>query len=225
MRISVIIPVYNGATFIEGAIQNILSQTLQPQEIIVVDDGSTDGTAEIVNQFPQVTYLYQNNQGPSAARNIGIASAKGDLISFLDCDDLYPSNKLQLLYNYFTEDTDLKAVVGTFQYFFDTENDKAGYSEIHEGNIANHVLVGAGLFKKTIFSAVGNFDEKLLYSEDFDWYQRLYASKEKFIKIDDCCLLYRRHANNYTNSKKGVQKGFLQALHKAMALKKERQNG
>jgi len=216
---------FNGAAFIEGAIKNILSQTLQPYEIIVVDDGSTDNSAEIVKRFPQVTYLYQNNQGPSAARNAGISAAKGDLISFLDCDDVYPANKLQLLHEHFLAATDLSAVIGTFQYFFDTANDKLGYSEIHEGNIANHVLVGAGMFKKSLFSVIGNFDEKLLYSEDFDWYQRLYASKEKFIKIDDCCLLYRRHANNYTNSKKGVQKGFLQALHKAMALKKEQQNG
>lgn len=215
---------FNGATFIEGAIQTILLQSLSPQEIIVIDDGSTDNSAELVKKYPQVIYKYQNNQGPSAARNTGIAIATGTLISFLDCDDLYPTNKLQLLYNFFNQDAELKAVVGTFQYFFDTEKDKIGYSEIHVGNIANHVLLGAGLFKKSIFNTLGTFDEKLLFSEDFDWYQRLYASKEKVIKIDDCCLLYRRHANNYTNSKKGVQKGFLQALHKAMALKKEQQN-
>lgn len=221
MTISVIIPIFNGATFIEGAIQNVLSQTLLPQEIIVVDDGSTDTSAEIIKKFPQVIYKHQDNQGPSAARNTGLEIANSDLISFLDCDDLYPANKLQLLYNYFTNDSNLIAAIGTMQYFFDEEKDRIGYSEIHEGNISNHVLLGAGLFKKSIFETIGNFDEKLLFSEDFDWYQRLYASKEKIIKIEDCCLFYRRHANNYTNSKKEVQKGFLQALHKAMALKKE----
>jgi glycosyltransferase involved in cell wall biosynthesis len=225
MTISVIIPVFNGATFIKGAIENILSQTLQPQEIIVVDDGSADNSAEIAQKFPQIIYKYQSHKGPSAARNTGIEMAKSDLISFLDCDDWYPINKLELLHHYFAEDAGLKAAIGTFQYFFDTEKDKIGYTEVHEGNIANHVLLGASLFKKSIFTTVGVFDEKLLYSEDFDWYRRLYASEEKLIKINDCCLFYRRHSNNYTNFKKGAQKGFLQALHKSLTLRNEQENG
>jgi glycosyltransferase involved in cell wall biosynthesis len=80
--VSVIIPVYNGADFLEAAISGVLAQDYQPLEIIVVDDGSTDATRAIAQQFqPNVRYLYQENSGPAAARNCGIRSAQGEILA------------------------------------------------------------------------------------------------------------------------------------------------
>jgi len=88
MKISVIIPVYNGEKYIAQCIENILCQTYKDLEIIVIDDGSTDRTAEIAKQYSNVKYIYQTNSGPSDARNLGIDNATGDYIHFMDVDDL-----------------------------------------------------------------------------------------------------------------------------------------
>ena len=92
--ISVIIPVFNGEEFLERAIQSVLDQDLQPDELIVVDDGSTDQTASIARRYPKIKYIYQANQGPPAARNHGLEKAKGELIAFLDADDQWLPQKL-----------------------------------------------------------------------------------------------------------------------------------
>ena len=97
-RFSVIIPVYNGERFIGETIQSVLAQTYQAAEIIIVDDGSSDDTAAVVERYSSqitISYVRQQNQGPSAARNRAVSLAQGDWIAFLDADDLWYSNKLQ----------------------------------------------------------------------------------------------------------------------------------
>ena len=96
--VSVIIPTYNHGCFISDAIESVLAQTYRDVEIIVVDDGSTDGTEQIVAQFGnRVRYIWQENRGLSAARNTGIAHAKGRLINFLDADDWHAAEFLEQL--------------------------------------------------------------------------------------------------------------------------------
>ena len=97
-RISVIIPTYNRAHHLKAAVSSVLNQTYTDLELIIVDDGSTDATREVGEQFchldNRVRYLYQNNGGPSAARNMGIRAARGDFIAFLDSDDYWMPIKL-----------------------------------------------------------------------------------------------------------------------------------
>jgi glycosyltransferase involved in cell wall biosynthesis len=94
-RISVIIPVFNGQRYLSEAITSVLSQTYAPLEIIVVDDGSTDATAEIVRRFgPAVQYHHQANQGPAVARNLGVLIASGEMLAFLDADDFWHVEKI-----------------------------------------------------------------------------------------------------------------------------------
>lgn len=96
-RISVVIPVFNGERFLSDAIASALSQTLLPYEILVIDDGSTDGSTRIAESFgPPVRVIRQENRGEAAARNRGIEAAKGDWIAFLDCDDIWKREKLAL---------------------------------------------------------------------------------------------------------------------------------
>src|SRR5262245_57747116 len=92
--VSVIIPTYNRRDFIREALASVLAQTCQDFELIVVDDGSTDGTEEIVREFPGARYVFQENQGVSAARNVGAALSQGELIAFLDSDDFWQPEKL-----------------------------------------------------------------------------------------------------------------------------------
>lgn len=97
MNISVVIPLYNKAAYITATLRSILAQTRQPDEIIVVDDGSTDGGAVIAQAIPDVTVIRQPNGGVSAARNTGIAAARGSLVAFIDADDLWAPDHLALI--------------------------------------------------------------------------------------------------------------------------------
>ena len=94
--VSVIVPVYNGEHYLSFAIHSILRQDYHPSEVIVVDDGSTDNSANIARSFKEVRYIHQSNQGVAMARNVGIAAARGEFIAFLDADDLWTPNKLSI---------------------------------------------------------------------------------------------------------------------------------
>lgn len=109
MRISVVIPAYNAAGTIGAAIESCLRQTLPPYQVIVVDDGSTDSTSEIAIQYKGVFVITSDkNSGPSAARNIGIGAATGDIVAFLDSDDIWLPEKLSVLHKLFSDHPDVQ---------------------------------------------------------------------------------------------------------------------
>ena len=97
--VSVIIPVYNGQAYLRPTLKSVFAQDYRPLEVIAVDDGSIDRSAEIIRSFPEVVYLYQDNRGHAAARNAGISAANGEFLAFLDADDLWPPDKLNLHLN------------------------------------------------------------------------------------------------------------------------------
>src|SRR5687768_4619560 len=101
-EVSVVVPAFNAAETIQAAIQSVSAQTFQDLELIVVDDGSTDGTADVVKRLaPNAVVITQRNAGPGAARNAGIARASGRFVGFLDADDLWFPNKLEHQIRYF----------------------------------------------------------------------------------------------------------------------------
>jgi len=115
--VSVIIPVYNGETFVDEAIDSVIHQKYEPLEIIIVDDGSTDRTAEVIRGYGEkVQYRYQSNTGPAAARNSGLRVASGDVMAFIDADDLWPEGKLALQINRLQQEPTLEVVLGRVQY-------------------------------------------------------------------------------------------------------------
>ena len=114
---SVIIPVYNGASTTERAIESVLAQSYRAFELIVVDDGSTDDTARVVSRFGRrVTYLYQSNAGVSAARNNGARRATGEWLAFLDADDWYYPDRLRWHAEWITRDLELDFLTGDYEY-------------------------------------------------------------------------------------------------------------
>lgn len=121
--VSVVIPAYNAEGSIRQAINSVLNQTHQPDEIIVVDDGSTDSTAEIVKTFQQVTYIYQDNAGVSAACNTGIKNASCQWIAFIDSDDLWFPEKLEKQISLLRRNSNLKWVMCNYN-FYDCQRDK-----------------------------------------------------------------------------------------------------
>jgi hypothetical protein len=212
--ISVIVPVFNGAHFLEEAFANILGQEYPSLEIIVVDDGSTDDLqATVRNLRTEVRFMRQANRGPGAARNLGIKNAEGDFLAFLDVDDLWPERTLPTLARYLLDNPDVQVARGRAQLMH-----RDGQSHVY--TVVGSPLetfpdsIAAALFRKPVFSAVGLFDQTYHYGEDSEWFDRLRALQLEMHTLDLVTLYVRRHGANMTEGKN------LSALHKLQLLKK-----
>ncbi|MDS3861158.1 glycosyltransferase family A protein [Thermosynechococcaceae cyanobacterium BACA0444] len=216
--ISVIIPVYNGERFLTEALDSVHSQNYQSLEIILVDDGSTDKTASIARSNPKVSYIYQHNQGAAAAKNTGIKAAKGEYITFLDSDDLYPPGMLLNLATYLSQNTTVDIVHGLVQQLnYNPQTETFDYSGIPHWN----VNFASALYRKSVFEKIGYFDISLKTNEDVDWFMRAWELGIPKDRIYEVTLLRRRHDQNMTNDKLRVQQGLVQAFYRH--LKRTRQ--
>ncbi|HOH99097.1 MAG TPA: glycosyltransferase [Bacteroidales bacterium] len=196
--ISIVVPVYNGGSFIEEAIQNILAQEYPSIEIIIVDDGSTDDTAEVVKRLPiDVRYFYQENSGPAAARNRGIRDASADFIALLDVDDLWPDKNLFLMSRHLMDDPDVLVVHGQAQVL-DKDLITDEYKYVGSPMEAFQGYIGAGLYRKEAFNVVGLYDTFMRMGEDADWFQRATELRINLKKLDEVTLFVRRHGHNMT---------------------------
>ena len=208
--VSVIVPVYNGEKFLTEAIENIQRQNYYPLEIIVVDDGSTDRTAAIAAQFRQyIRYIHQPNRGPAAARNTGIRMAKGNVLAFLDIDDLWSNHKLQLQINYLADNPSVDIVQGLIQQMRLSTVVDQQLSFEHSYHPYNFVNLGSAIYRKLVFEKVGLFDETLDYGEDVDWFIRAWEKGISKIVLNQVTLFYRKHKTNMTAGKNIVELGFV----------------
>lgn len=220
--VSVVIPVFNGERFLREAVQSVLDQKYSPVEIIVVDDGSTDGTATVARSLPEtVRYLYQTNQGPAAARNRGIGQAKGSLIAFADADDLWPAAKLELQLPYLISDPKIDIVLGRIQQVLLSETVAGPTPATEFGETGFSVNLGSAVIRKSVFDRVGLFDETMRYSEDVDWFMRARESGAAIVTIDAVTLFYRQHDQNMTRGKSTSELNVLKALKKSLDRRRE----
>lgn len=214
--VSVIIPVFNGAFFLAGAIENVLAQGYEPVEIIVVDDGSTDNTAEIAAVYKHIiTYHYQPNAGPSAARNCGIGLAQGTMIAFLDVDDSWSKNKLRIQTAHLQANPAIEIVQGLIQRVLKIDvgpSDQSGYEPISDSY--NYINIGSALFRKSVFDKVGLFDETLRDNEDTDWFIRAWESGVSKVVLDEVTLYYHQHSNNMSHHQSPVNYGLTKLIKK-----------
>ena len=219
--VSVIIPVFNGERFLREAVQSVLDQGDSSAEIIVVDDGSTDGTATVARSFAEtVRYLHQTNQGPAAARNRGIEHAQGSLIAFLDADDLWPATKLELQLSYLIRDSKIDIVLGRIQQVQLSETE--GETRAEEfAEPAFSVNLGSAIIRKSVFERVGLFDETMRYSEDVDWFMRAREGGAAIVTIDAVTLFYRQHEQNMTRGKSTSELNVLKALKRSLDRRRE----
>lgn len=204
--ITVIVPVFNGEKFIKEALENIISQNYHAIEIIVVNDGSTDNTEKIINEFEYDIRLFNNNEncGPSLARNKGIRDASGEFIAFLDVDDLWPENNLMLLLNEMCSNPQLEVVHG-FAQVMKLNKESNVYEYVGGPKDSFKHYIGAGIYKKNVFNKVGLFNENLKFGEDEDWYRRAYETGAKIKRLDDTTLFVRRHESNMTKDRNFVE--------------------
>lgn len=216
--VSVVIPVFNGERFLREAVQSVLAQKYSPIEIIIVDDGSTDGTETVAGSFPEtVIYLHQTNAGPAAARNQGIEHAQGSLIAFADADDLWPPDKLELQLPYLITDASIEIVIGRIQHVFlsGTVDLKTQAEPVFSVNL------GSAIIRKSVFERVGLFDETMRYSEDVDWFMRAREAGVAIKTIDAVTLFYRQHEQNMTRGKSPSELNMLKALKRSLDRRRE----
>jgi len=214
--VSVIIPVYNGEEFIRDAIAHIMSQNYSALEIIIVDDGSTDKTSEIIEGLSvDIRYFRQPNAGPASARNRGIRDASADLLVFLDVDDLWPENNLHLLVDEMRSEPDADVIRGYAQIM--EYNEETGeYDFVGNPVEAFPDYIGAAIYRSSAFEKVGLFDTTLKYGEDTDWFNRADELELKVKRLEDMTLLVRRHGKNMTNGKDIVELGGLRVIKKSI---------
>jgi glycosyltransferase involved in cell wall biosynthesis len=218
--VSVIMPAYNAGRHIAESIESVQAQTFGDWELIVVDDGSADNTREVVERFAdadaRVRYVYRPNGGQAAARNTGLGEAKGDLIAFLDADDLWLPEKLEAQLAVL-EETGVELVY-TDGYIFNDEGPVSPEERFHilPGEArgvemfrtlfaSNRIGTLSVLVKREALDAVGLFDENRAYQncEDYDLWMRLAKWGAGFYGMEEKLMRYRRHAaaTTYTASK------------------------
>lgn len=216
---SVIIPVSNGEAFIRDAITSVLTQLGVDDEVIVVDDGSVDRTGALVaNCDPRVRVFSCGGKGPSAARNVGLLQVRGDLIAFLDHDDLWPEGRHDALLKGLADNPDANAAVGRVRIKAESAASADNYLAL-DGRHAPSLLMSC-LYRRSLIAKVGLFDEALRYGEDMDYYVRLADAGMVLVHCNHDALVYRRHAGNATNASFASNKTLLKIL--ALRLRRTR---
>jgi len=220
MKISVIIPTFNRLDLLKRAIESVLNQSIKPYDIIVVDDGSTDDTSEMIQQkYKSINLIQQKNSGVSAARNNGIKNAQGDWIALLDSDDEWGENKLEEQVNNLTDNP---------KYEFCHTNEIWIRNGIRVNQKKRHKKYGgfifdkcldicrispsSVLFNKNILNHVGWFDEKLPVCEDYDLWLRITADYEILFIDKPLIVKYGGHNDQLSNSVEAIERFRIKAL-------------
>lgn len=207
INVSIILPVFNRAHLVTEAVKSVLIQTFQGFELIIIDDGSTDNTVEIINTFddPRIILLRQENCGRSVARNNGLAIARGRYIAFLDSDDVYLKGKLELQVAYMEKHPDI-SMIYTSAHCIDQKGkllDEQPYVAQAEGNIYEQVAffqpltitLPTVMLRREVLGEVGGFDVAMERFEDTDLWRRI-AKRYRVGAIDVPTCLLRTHENN-----------------------------
>lgn len=217
ITVSVIVPTYNRAAYIAAAVESAIAQTRRPDEILVVDDGSTDGTEELLRQFgPPVRVIRQDNRGRSAARNAGLQAAQGDAVIFLDSDDVLVPECIASFVGVLEANPDVGVVYGDAELVDAAGNLLCFYSEALPGARPSGAVLGelarrnfiviASMVRREFLDGV-RFDERLECAEDYDFWRQL-AVRCAFHFVNRPFLRYRIHdAMTVSNMHEKTMKG------------------
>ncbi|VDG72429.1 family 2 glycosyl transferase [Clostridium carnis] len=211
--VSVIIVVYNGEKYIKEAIDSVLNQTYKDIEVIVVDDGSTDNTREIVKEYEKIIYMYQENKGEGSARNLGIEVSKGEYLAFLDADDLYAPDKIEKQLKILLENEEVDVVYNDLQVVDENLNylnilKSEGVYDNREDLLANiiyrQIIQGpiCMMMRKKCIANI-KWSENLIYTVDYEYVIKL-AFNHNFKYLEEPLYIYRRHGNNLSNRHKAT---------------------
>ena len=211
-RVSVIVPVFNGAATLVEAIECIRAQQIEV-EIIVVDDGSTDDTPQVIESLTDVVAIRQDNHGPAAARNSGLVFARAPLVAFLDDDDLWMPRKLKSQLQLLEEHPSASVVLG-YTAFEGLVPETGAWTRVAEPHLLYHL--GAALCRRETFDRVGTFDPALHSSEDVDWFLRVRDAGLEIIVTPEIAQIHRRNGENMTRGKDLRELGFIEVVKRSL---------
>ena len=221
IEVSIIIPTYNRGWIIKEAIESVLAQNFIDFELIVIDDGSTDNTSEILDSYREdITVLRQNNKGVSAARNRGLSEASGRFIAFLDSDDLWLPQKLSRQVDFFNSNPD--ALICQTEEIWIRNNVRVNPKKRHKklsGMIFERSLAlclvspSAVMIKRRLFDEIGGFDETLPACEDYDLWLRISCRYPVFL-IDTPLIIKRGGHSDQLSASSGLDKFRIKSIKK-----------
>jgi glycosyltransferase involved in cell wall biosynthesis len=224
--ISVVIPAYNAAKYLPESLNSVLSQTLPPDEILVIDDGSTDDTVAVASAFPGVRVASYENAGPSAGRNRGMALATGDWVAFLDHDDLWLPQKLEKQMRMLNSHPEADVCVTGSQLFQDVDgkrlfteptipppSEKLGRSLYGETRLCPSFVI----VRRSMLRTVGDFETKQRKAEDWDYWLRLEQAGARFVSCPEVLGLYRVHAANASKGAWLMYEGEMETYERRIA--------
>jgi len=214
--VSVVLPVHDGERFLSDALDSVLTQDYEPFELIVVDDGSTDGSGDIARARP-ARVIRQERQGLAAARNTGIRAARGALIAFIDADDVWLPGKLRLQTDYLQAHPDVGFLYTAWTILLEPGASlppqfEAGGTGRREGYLPSSFLA-----KREVFDLVGLFDPRYEIGEDVDWFTRAVEAGVTYDVVPAVLVHYRVHDANLTRDTRALKSAVFRALREAAA--------
>ncbi len=232
--ISVIVPVHNGERYLKAALNSVVEQMYRPLEVIVVDDGSIDGTAAIAAEFCErgdngslsnvsFRYMRQANAGAASARNAGIGLSRGSFLAFLDADDTWMPNKLTLQRNILGQQPQVDAVFGSIEQFISPDVEESSRSTLRcpPGSMPGYTHCTM-LIRREAFSRVGMFETHWQVGEFVAWYLRAMETGLRTVMLTDVVMKRRLHASNQGVQKRDFQSDYVRILK--ASLDRRRQN-
>ena len=223
--VSAVIPVYNGERYLAEAIESVLAQDYRPVELVVVDDGSTDGSGDIARSYPLVRYIRQSHQGVSAARNAGIAAARGEFIAFLDADDVWTPDKLTVQMGYLLAHPDVGFAFARQRFLCEQGIEAPPWfrqdllAQDHVGFMPSTLVA-----RKAVFERAGGFDTALRRGEDTEWLLRARDCGVQMGIVQETLLLRRVHSGNVSLMKPPDYEFLLGLLKQSIDRRKDRRN-
>lgn len=192
--VSGFMPLRNAEKFLVASLASALAQDYEPFELVVCDDGSTDGTPEILARYPTIRVVRQEHRGRAAACNAAIAASRGEFLTSFDGDDLWPANRLTLQAEYLLEHPDVDCVLGRQEWM----NPPPWLGRDPVFGDLDGVPIGSAMFRRVVFDAVGGFDESFRHSEDMDLLVRIREHGFQVAILSEVVLYRRFHGDQMT---------------------------
>jgi glycosyltransferase involved in cell wall biosynthesis len=227
--VSVIVPVFDAAGFVDEALDSVFAQRYEAVDVVVVDDGSTDRSAALVaarcrkNRRLRLLALAQNH-GPAAARNRALAAARGELITFLDADDLMTENRLPFQVDYLAAHAEIDVVVGTEELRVTPGIEPPAWVQLPRPPAARFFQMSM-MARRHVFERVGLFDESFRISSDTEWAYRAESAGVRTARVDRPFLVRRIHGDNLTYRTTEMRQAMERGLLKTARMRLGRRSG
>jgi glycosyltransferase involved in cell wall biosynthesis len=220
--VSVIVPAYTCGRFLGAALESIFAQGHSPLQVIVVDDGSTDNTADVARSFADVTLIQQANGGLGAARNGGLPAARGEFVTWLDADDLWLPGKLNAELDHFAQHKATDMTLGHQRMFLNPGDPMPPWLATPREKVLSYSLYATAM-RREVFGRVGLFNATLHTGEDFDWYMRAREAGVQLDILDQVLAAHRVRFDSITADAPRVRYDLLELARTSLRRRRARQ--